>query len=49
MSVAESIVHLPSWEDGGYGYTFFILAVMWSLAFIVINLLKKSEKKNKGS
>ncbi|WP_179298593.1 hypothetical protein [Evansella halocellulosilytica] len=48
MSVAESIVHLPSWEDGGYIYTFTLMLFIFIAAQVLVSILKRENKKLEG-
>lgn len=44
MSVTESIVHLPSWGDGSYLYTFLMMIVIILAARFIVEALKRENK-----
>ncbi|WP_054637431.1 hypothetical protein [Thalassobacillus sp. C254] len=39
------IVHLPSWEEGNYGYTFVAMTVFYFIAWITLVLLRRAHKE----
>ncbi|MFC4735158.1 hypothetical protein ACFO4L_01050 [Bacillus daqingensis] len=45
MSITESIVHLPSLEEGDYIYTFALMSVAFIIAQLIVILLKNQNKK----